>query len=462
LITAVMVSGVVFILGMVVVRMAIHNTEASAYDRRRVQSIAAAEAGVEYYFSLLAGTTTPECSVTRTMVGSPGSFTVTGTFYDVNNVALSCPPGSTLAAGVNPTSVIVRSVGTSGLPTPRRTMQAYAKLSGTPGVVFDNAGAIFAQNAANFTSQASIGGTRFSDADLYSNGSVSLASSSVIYGKVYAQGSLTMQSNAEVKRDVWTGGTITLKAGARIRGSATSSATGASMTLAANARIFGGAKAAGSITGGTVDVYRSPNQTGLSPPPYRSYPIFTYVPADWTASGYTNQQTFSGSTACTSAESYIKSTWTSGNLLVRILAPGASCSTGASGLTFSGTYDVKGNLAIISDGPVTLSDSARLVPSPATSAFEVFVFAGLSGTSPCNITFGINARFNPGLVTLLYTPAACSIIMNNNSGITQGQILGGTVDFKHTAAFQYTRLAVPGTGTGGFKQDVVYKREIAG
>jgi hypothetical protein len=455
LITSVMVSGVVFILGMVVVRMAIHNTEASAYDRRRVQAIAAAEAGIDYYLSHLAATTNPQCSVTESMVGSPGRFTVTATFYDVNSVVVACP----IPTGVTPASVVMQSVGTSGLPTPKRTMQAYAKLSGTPGVVFDNAGAIFAQTSATFTSQASIGGSRFSDADLYSNGTVSLASSSVIYGKVYAQGGITMQSNADIKREAWAAGNIVLKAGARIRGTATSS--GGSMTLASNSRIFGGAKAAGSITGGVVDVYRSPNQTGLTAPPARTYPAFTFVSSDWTASGYTNQQTFSGATACTNAENYIKNTWTTGNLLVRILASGSSCSTGASGLTFSGSYDVKGNLAIISDGPVTLSDQARFVATPASSVYEVFVFAGLSGIAPCNITFGTNARFNPGLVTLLYTHPSCGIVMNNNSGITQGQILGGTIDFKHTAAFQYTRLAVPGTGTGGFKQDVVYKREIA-
>jgi hypothetical protein len=348
-------------------------------------------------------------------------------------------------------------VGSSGLPTPKRTMQAYAKLSGIPGVVFDNAGAIFAETSISLESQASIGGAKFNDADIYSNGSVSIASSSYIYGKVYAQGSLTMQSNADVKKDAWTGGNITLKAGARIRGSATS--TG-SMTLASNSRISGGAKASGSITGGVVDVYRSPNQTGLTPPPVRSYPTFTFVPADWTASGFTNQQTFSGASACSDAETYIRSTWTTGNLLVRILTSGSSCTTGASGLTFSGNYNIKGNLAIISDGPVT--HNGRFVPLPASSTYNVFVFAGLSGIAPCNITFNVGARFNPGLIALLYTHPACSITMDNNSGISQGQILSGTVRFKHTAAFQFVRLAVPGTGSGGFLQDVVYKREIAG
>jgi Tfp pilus assembly protein PilX len=45
-ITAMLVSVVVVILGITSVAVAIHNSEASSYDRRRVQGVAASEAGL--------------------------------------------------------------------------------------------------------------------------------------------------------------------------------------------------------------------------------------------------------------------------------------------------------------------------------------------------------------------------------------------------------------------------------
>ena len=48
------------------------------------------------------------------------------------------------------------------------------------------------------------------------------------------------------------------------------------------------------------------------------------------------------------------------------------------------------------------------------------------------------------------------------STIAQGQILGGTVTFTNTISFQYKPVTVPGTGVGGFKEDVSYIREVSG
>src|SRR5688572_9574363 len=84
IITAVRTSAIVGLLGNTAVQLAIHNTAGSAYDGRNVQSIAAAESGIDYYFSFLTATggQQPPCSVTKPMVGSPGRFTVTPIFYD--------------------------------------------------------------------------------------------------------------------------------------------------------------------------------------------------------------------------------------------------------------------------------------------------------------------------------------------------------------------------------------------
>lgn len=459
IITAVLTSAIVVMLGTTVVQLAVHNSEGSAYDRRHVQSVAAAEAGIDYYFSALAetGGLAPPCSgdptLSRPMVGSPGEFTVTPIFYDAVGVPIDCPPP------VDPSAVLLHSVGTSGPASSARTMEAYAELTVATGGTFDNEGAIIADATVTFTSNATIGGSNFSDADVYTNGNITLASNSTLYGKIFAQGSVTMSSGSEVKKDVWTKGGITMSAGASIRGNATAGdlapAPTSAITMANNSHIYGNATASGSITSGVVDGTRAQNQTNVAAPPTRPYPTFTYDQADWTAAGFTNIQTFSGATACADAKTYIQSTWASGPLLVRILSTGATCTT-----TFTNAnYTVRGHLAIISDGPVTMNTNARFAPTGGTTA-NVYLMAGLSGSAPCNITMNTNSGFGPGLPTLLYTPSTCAINLHSNTAITQGQILSGSINFHHTSQFQYSRLTVPGTGTGGFKQDVVYKREV--
>ena len=452
IITAVLTSAIVVLLGTTVVQLAVHNSEGSAYDRRHVQSIGAAEAGIDFYFSALAetGGLAPECSISGTMQSSPGSFTVTPIFYDSAGVPLPCPPP------IDPSAVLLHSEGISGPAASARTMEAYAELTVATGGTFDNEGAIIANSAVSFTSNATIGGNNFSDADVYTNGNITLASNSTLYGKIFAQGSVTMSSGSEVKKDVWTKGGITMSAGATIRGNATAGepapAAASNISMANNSRIYGNATASGTVTGGNVDGTRAQNVTTQVAPPTRPYPTFAYVPANWTAAGFTSPGDF---TSCSAAETYIRSTWTSGDLLVRITVPGSTCT-----LTFTNNnYTVKGNLAIISDGPVTMNTNARFAPT-AGQTYNVFLVAGLSGTAPCNITMNTNSGFGPGLPTLLYTPQACTTNLHSNTAITQGQILSGSINFHHTAQFQYSRLTVPGTGTGGFKQDVVYKREV--
>ena len=457
LITAVLTSAIVVLLGTTVVNLAIHNSEGSAYDRRRVQAIGAAESGLDYYMSFLTATGGQQLAcagaamLSRPMVGSPGRFEISPTFYSPTGAPMTCPPDGP------PGAVLIRSTGYAGPTTNEiaRTMEAYARLTISTGGTFDNSGAIIANNSVNFNANATIGGSNFSDADVYSSGSVSLASNSTLYGAIYAQGTVSMSSGSEVKKSVSAKGTITMQSASIIRGSAT--ATGppnANISMHNNAHVYGDATASGVANGGAVDGTRSSGVTGLAPPPVRPYPVFVYDPVDWMEAGFTNPGDFSGPSACTNAETYIRSTWTTGNLLVRITAPGSTCT-----LTFGNNpYSVKGNLAIISNGPVRFSTGARFSISGAP--VNVFLIAGLSGIAPCDITMNTNSGFGPGTTTMIYTPQNCTANLTSNTAITEGQILAGTVNFHHTAQFSYKRLTVPGTGAGGFKQDVFYKREI--
>src|SRR6266508_2093911 len=110
MITAVLVTFVVMIMAGTAVSLSLHSSQQSANDRRRVDAIQAAEAGLDYYFSYLqsTGAGPMSCSITQTLTNSPAStFTVTPTFYDGAGSLITCPPPS----GVVPAYVLLRSVG---------------------------------------------------------------------------------------------------------------------------------------------------------------------------------------------------------------------------------------------------------------------------------------------------------------------------------------------------------------
>ena len=114
------------------------------------------------------------------------------------------------------------------------------------------------------------------------------------------------------------------------------------------------------------------------------------------------------------------------------------------------------------DGNASLTTNTRFAPS-GTGPSNLFLFGGLSDLAGCSFTANPNSGANSGLNTLIYVPSApnsCVVNLNSNSTFAQGQVLGGTVNFQHTASFTYARLTVPGTGTGGFSEDVRCLREV--
>jgi hypothetical protein len=440
LITAMLVTMVVLFLSVTVVQLSVHNQQQSGNDRRRVQAVAAAEAGIDYYFSYLQkfSDPVPVCSASQALPTTPpASFTVTPTFYDASGAVMACPYSTTTV----PAAVRVRSVGWAGNDASRRTMEAYATLLSEPAATFDNDGALFGQNNITFEANAQIGGDSFSDADIYSNGNVSVKSNSIIYGSIFAQGTISIQSGSEIRKDVHAGQAVVLKNNTKIAGNATSSTS--SIT---GGKVFGNARAGTNITS-TVFGTSTPN-TLSDPPPTRSFPLFTYNSADWTALGYT-VHTYNN---CTQPITDINSWWGSGSgsHLLRI--------TGGCTLSFTGTYSIRGNIAIVTDGPISFGPSARF--TAVGGPWQTFLFGGLNGASGCGISFASNAGIGANLPAMLYTPSNCTIESLSNTYLNAGQIIGGTLIFKHTATFAYQRLEVPGVGVGGFKQDVTYKREV--
>ncbi|HSH58935.1 MAG TPA: hypothetical protein VK988_04695 [Acidimicrobiales bacterium] len=453
MITAIMVAFVVTVLGAASVQIAVHNSEASGHDRRRTQAVAAAEAGIDYYLSHLSSnvTSSVQCTLSGTLTASPaGTFSVKTVFYDSAGSPLPSTSGSQCPLAANPSAVMVSSVGRASAGSkPARTMQAYATLSPAATAPFNNAGSIFADKNLSISATATLGGSQYSDADVYTNGNFSLASRSVLYGNVYAQGTATLEANSEVKRDVWANGSVTMSGSARIRGNATSSTS--SITLGGQSRIYGSARAGTTISGGTIDGTKTQNSPS-SPPPVRSYPTFVYSASDWINAGYTVRDY----TNCSTAVTDIRNWWgsSSGSNVVRV--------TGGCNMTFpvNSSTTVRGNLAIVTDGSVTWDNNSRFAPASGTGPWNLHFFAGLSGVAPCGLTANNNSGTNAGLKTLIYTHQACTVDINSNSAIAEGQIISGTVNVKQSFSFSYSQVAVPGTSGGGLKQDVRYKREV--
>jgi hypothetical protein len=442
MVTAIAASFVILLLSVTAYQLAVHNTEQSALDRRRVQAIAASEAGVHYYLSQFqsGGPETFPCSIMETMPGQPNvAFQAGATYYDASETVMACP----IASGQVPDGVLIRSTGTSGTPARDRTMEAYVKLIPVGGGALGT-DAIFSDGNLDLDSNVQLFQGDI-PADMYTNGSAFLNSNTVVNGSLTAQGSVTLDSNAEVKQDLVARNYVLMKSSSIVRGDITSATE--YVTLDSNAHVYGDARAATSITvlsAALVDGIRTPNSPS-TPPGAKTFPAFTYVPADWQNDGYT-VTTFS---SCALAKTFI-SLIVTGNHAVRI--------TDDCPLIWDSNQvvNVRGNLAIIHDGSVKLDSNARFDNSGGPH--KLYFFLGLAGTSACTFEMLSNAQISSDLLTLIHTP--CEVKMDSNAFVVRGQVFAGVVDFNSNGSIYGASVGVPGIPSGTFSEDIVYFREV--
>jgi hypothetical protein len=470
LVTGLLVSMVVLILSVSAVSLSIHNTGASSYDRRRLQSIDAAEAGIDAYFSMLGttrfsqvpnhifgtGTTNASCVLTGSLSGTPtATYTVTPTFYsnstgDESSGATACPERFNRALSTGLTRyVVLRSVGVvAGQAAPARTMMSKARLSVTTTSANFPSAAIYAHGNASLSANIDLySASGRNDANIYSDQSLTVTTRTSIRGSLYVQGSVTIANgNFWARGDVWANNALTVSGG-RIDGTAISSTS--TIGISGNTSVFN-AKAAGAITVqspparvyGTV----SPNTAGIGPPPSYSYPTYTWNAADW--------PDYITATSCLAAQSAITG-WdpvVHPNLYIRL--------TGCSDLSVPQKSNVPGNLGIISDGSITLPVGTNLATT-STTPYRVYFIAGVTGTCG-NFLANSNSGVGANLKTLIYTPGSCSATMESNSSFASGQIFAGTVTMRSNAPFTFESVSLPGTTDEpvGSLVDIVYKREI--
>ena len=205
----------------------------------------------------------------------------------------------------------------------------------------------------------------------------------------------------------------------------------------------------------------------LGAPPSQPFPTIRYTQSDWSSDtpAYTNFQTFSNAaTACTDARNYVEGTGaariTAEASAIPVVRITQSCTYTSSN---NATISLGSNLAIITDGAISLSQQSNW--NGVTSTRDLFFMSAYpaSGTPTCtggvkDVTFGNNTGFNSLVETFVYTP--CTASMQNNNTAFTGQVIGTTVAIGNNFNMTYRPVKVPGQNPTGYNQDIAYIREV--
>jgi hypothetical protein len=472
LIVALLVVFIVGILCVTITQIAIHNTEQSAYSRKRVHSVSAAEGGIDYVWNQLenqgpesfpwdSGTQTG--SMTGALGTGPGtaSFDATLTYYDANGTAFTSAPSQTNI----PASVLVTSVGTTNGDV-RRQVQTLVRLSPIREGVES---AVVANSASSFANNFTINGNQGNDGDIsIATGNLTIQQAPNVYGNVYvANGSLTVRNNVTVHGDAWAWNAVDLRSPGTVLGNLQSS-TGA---LLNNGNVGKDARA-GTTISATLNVTgsRYPNSPTTQRPPSIPFPLVCWTSSgscvgssgEWTSdldpidgqADYT-VQTFSGANACSNARSFLTGGTITVNTVVRI---STVCTLD---ITLNDTITFNGHLAIFTDGAISMATQNTWSGQNNNKLMLIVNYRNIfpaSCSSSYNITTGQYSNFNNVYVSF-YTP--CTLNMNNLNSFS-GQMIARTVNITNNFTMNYKPVLFAGLGDIiGFRQDVVYVREIA-
>jgi len=468
MVTALLVSMVVLSLSVAVVGISLHNSSQSSQDRKRVQAIDAAEAGIDAYFSGLVSTPTGSgmCDLAAwdgTLPTSPAaeydvSVVLYSTWPPIDGTEITCAdPLSAPPLGARIISKGTAVTSASGVAV-SRTMQTEVQLAPIYGGLNQ---AIFSDRGLNFQNKFTLNGYKANDGDVYTNGDFVLRNNTTIAGSVYSQGTADIQSGA-IKQDVWANKAVTLDS-ISVFGKVTSSIS--SVSVQNNSHIYGDIKAGTGITvsnNSVVDGSKTPNSPS-GPPPQLPFPQLTYddalVPPTgataWTSAGYT----VVNYTNCALAKAFI-GTIAGGNYAVHI---SPTCALSWGGNT---TVNVRGNLAIITDGSISTINNVTFQGVGGTRTVflidpyrtGVNVPCPVTNPTPYDISVSNSTSFN-SINLFVYTPCNVSFGNNNANGVN-AQIIGGTVNITNQMVMNFKPIQVPAFNLTGYSVQVSYLREI--
>lgn len=458
------------IIGATLVATTIFSSGFTAATRADVQSVAAAEAGIDDVVAALrsgtpcAGTGAFSRAAVPTYDALLYTRTATGAY------AQGCPGATT--AFVKIVSIgRAQATGVTG-QTRGDTSTMEAEFSYSPVVLPAGGGAVYSYSVPvlNNASILSDGGAIGADVMIH-DGSVTCQGNTLVQGDLFVRsGDVNMSASCRIDGDVHASGALRMNTGStRIGGNAIAATTaGVAADLSPDARIAGNLVAGGTLnTWGSVD-WSNPNRqaafanamrnagtvsgsvswqvAGLSAPTVDPWVDVQYRPSDWT--GFV-VYTYTGSCMMDQNNHQLTdlmSTWTTPRIV-----DARNCAT----LTFSNSYNhvatLKTSVAIFGRGFSV--DVLRLkAAAGATPKFWLIVPDGNPGvggpqcTGSGGIALNNTSTIEPGVAAFFYTPCT---IDNNLSGL-RGQLYGGTVAFHSTnPTLTYVSVGIPGVNFGG-------------
>ncbi|HET7236442.1 MAG TPA: pilus assembly PilX N-terminal domain-containing protein [Actinomycetota bacterium] len=467
LVMALLITLVVALLATLVIEQSIHNTQAAGYNRSRLTSVNAAEAGLNHYFNYLGGTSIDlltDDPITRSLGSDPGtsSFTVEPTYFVDEAGTESWPEGEPFTVSNYPKSVKLVSVGNTNGGVDR-AMETFVVLSPVYGGLN---GAVVANSTTVFNNNFTINGNNGNDGDVYVlNGDFTNPSGlEQVHGNIYVKsGSATIDTQIHLYGTVWAYGAVVIDhPQADIDGDAKSTT---STVGAPSGNVDGDAYHCLDPPPGDNVQGQKIKRCDLGVPPVGSFPQIAFDEALWTAEGF-SIMTFSGATACTDARSYVEGTESGtfqggagvsseySGVVVRITDP---CTYESSN---NATISVGKNLAIVTDGGISLIQRSNWNGSGEAKLYFMSAWP-TSGTPTCptqDVYLGNNTSFNSAVRAFVYSP--CTASMLNNNSAFQGQVIGNTVVIGNLFSMTYKPILVPGAQIVGFNEDIAYIREI--
>ena len=466
MIVALSVAFVVLILTTVVVAQSIHSLDSSGYDRERLLSINAAEAGTNNWYAYLQTTPALNIAVDPGCDASNGKLTIAdvvqsgpseaafdaiGTFYGADGATvMNC---STFNDTTYPTYVKVSSTGTIN-GSPARTIETLVRLTPNYGGF---GAAILAVNSTTFTNNFTITGNSGNDGDIYVlDGDLTITNAMTLYGNVYVPfGKVQIENNTLVKGNLWARDDVDIENPVTVNGSVLSSEgdIDGSGFIDNDATAAGDVDAANLTIGGTVTEFVT-----MPDVPTQSFPHITSSTTSWLSAGYTlvDLTVASGSNQCIKARDWIKNKWATSGITNALIRISSSCTFANNN---NDVFTVYGHLAILSDGGFDLSQRSNwngTTGSIKNIHFITVYSSSCSGTTK-DIKVGNNTNFNSYTNTFFYTP--CRATLDNQNAFT-GQVMSTDVTIGNQFKMAYKPVLVPGiTGVTGFKQDISYIHE---
>ena len=473
MIVALMVAFVVLMLSGIVVAQSIHSLDSSGYDRQRLLSVNAAEAGTNTWYQHLQ--TTPivslaaDCTIPPQDIDtgpSVATFEASATFYAADGATvMDC---STFSDTTYPSYALISSTGTVADQTPR-TIETLMRLTPNYGGF---GAAILANGPTSFGNNFDIYGSSGNDGDVYVlNGDLTISAGiPSIQGNVYVPyGDAQLDANLTIWGNLWARDDVVIENPSVVKGSVLSEL--GSISGSPGGLIEGAAAALGDIdqSGGLTINGSVSAFTEVPVTPTQIFPEIGYVPLNWTGAGYTLcgpscYAASAGANNCIKARTWITS-WAA----LADPPPVVVNITGGSACTFrtptpTTTYLIKDDLAIISDWGFDLGNRTNWYGSGQPVKQLHFISTAPAVSCPTSglatnkdISVGNNQNFDAYVNVLFYTPCTATL---RNSNAFSGQVMATNVSIENNFKMNYKPVLVPGvTGITGFKQDIAYIHE---